>query len=76
MKLLNEPNGNKINYSELEYCFNCDSEAVCYVDWKGTLSGEIHRSFMCQTCRNAFELGRGTHEPVVSIKPFLLIKEK
>ena len=62
MKLLNEPNGNKIEYSEIVYCYNCDSEAVFCVDWTNK-SGMLRRTFMCQSCKDAFEFGQETKEP-------------
>lgn len=57
-----------MNYKEPEYCFNCDNEAVVYVDW--TYSGALpdtHRTFMCQTCEDAFEFGQCVSNEVHSI---------
>jgi len=69
MKLLNEPNGNKIKYSEIIYCYNCDNEAVVYVDWNYADGlGPMKRTFMCRTCADAFEFGQCTSESVQSIE--------
>lgn len=57
-----------MTYNEPVYCFNCDNEAVVYVDW--AYYGEpstFHRSFMCRTCADAFEFGQITTEPIQSI---------
>jgi len=52
------------------YCFNCDNEAVVYVDWRYTGSKmlEPHRTFMCRTCADAFEFGQCTPEHIKSIE--------
>lgn len=50
------------------YCFNCDNEAVAYVDW--TYSDSVpgtQRTFMCRTCANAFEFGQCVSDDVHSI---------
>jgi len=42
---------------ETEYCYNCDTEAVAYVDWR-LPNGEIKRTYMCRPCKDAFEFGQ------------------
>jgi len=54
-----------MEYKEPEYCFNCDSEAVCVVEWKD--SDGVHYTYMCATCCNAFELGQCTPEPALHL---------
>ncbi len=50
--------------NEPVYCFNCENEARWYVDWNWSNSAGfgIKRTFMCQTCKDAFEFGQTTHE--------------
>ena len=47
--------------SDDKYCFNCDAEAVTYIEWR-TGSGEIARTFMCLTCYEAFQFGQANPE--------------
>jgi Fe2+ or Zn2+ uptake regulation protein len=50
---------------ESVYCFNCDNEAIVYVDWTySDASPETHRSFMCRTCADAFEFGQCVSDEV------------
>jgi hypothetical protein len=55
--------------NESVYCFNCDNEAVVYVDWRysGSPESETHRSFMCRTCADAFQFGQITPEVINNI---------
>jgi hypothetical protein len=54
-------------YIEPVYCFNCDNEAVVYVDCSYPNVESLHRTFMCRTCADAFEFGQCTSEGVHSI---------
>ncbi len=55
----------KMSYKEPEYCFNCDNEAIVYVDWTYSDSfPETHRSFMCRDCANAFEFGQSVSDGI------------
>ena len=52
------------------YCFNCDSEAVVYVDWRysgASITSKTHRTFMCRVCADAFEFGQSIPELIQSI---------
>jgi protein-arginine kinase activator protein McsA len=52
-----------------KYCYNCDNKAVVFVEWTPANSSETHRTrtYMCQTCADAFELGQCTPEPLRDI---------
>lgn len=58
---------NKMTYCEPKYCYNCDSEATVYVEWKNK-EGVTLRTYMCSTCCDAFELGQCTPEPAVQLE--------
>lgn len=54
---------------ETEYCFNCDNEAIVYVDWTySDALPDTHRTFMCRICADAFEFGQCTHEDTHSLE--------
>jgi hypothetical protein len=55
-----------VEYHEPEYCYNCDTDATHFVVWKDD-EGDIHYTYMCLTCCNAFELGQCTPEPALPI---------
>jgi len=55
-----------MEYKEPEYCFNCDSEATVFVEWKNK-DGVPMCTYMCTTCSYAFELGQCTPEPVLPL---------
>jgi hypothetical protein len=46
------------------YCYNCDAEARYYVDWEFSNQHDTHRTFMCQTCKDAFQFGQITPQNV------------
>jgi hypothetical protein len=63
-----------------KFCYNCDDEATCYVEWNPTPKkwvyeipisgdeGKPKRTYMCFTCATAFELGQAlSNEPVKEI---------
>jgi hypothetical protein len=56
-----------MTYCEPKYCYNCDSEATVYVEWKNK-EGVTLRTYMCSTCCDAFELGQCTPEPAVQLE--------
>lgn len=60
-------------YKEPVYCFNCDTEAIFYVDWVDwkPYGKDIKRTFMCQTCADAFEFGQSIEEAVEPIENLL-----
>lgn len=59
-----------MTYNEPIYCFNCDAEAIYYVEWK-PYGKNIKHTFMCQTCAQAFELGQTIEEAVEPIENLL-----